>query len=371
MFPPAPPLLLLLFLLPHSWCHGATPYPACPAGLTCGQLAPYGPDMVYDCAYAHPLPGSNNNNSTVLGNVYLLHGDDGFRSKAMWAEVMLQLAGAGYASLACDQRGYSPGASPPVPEAYHYDLLAADILALTTAAGFNSSFGGKFHIVAHDQGARIAWHSIAKGMTRDHLLSFSSLSIPHADVFSDNVMGPHAVEADQTAEQYLRQLTLNHSVTVNGNALMPFCDEFGFDTPAACQPSFWWYNGAIDSGNMAMAPLMPFKDSIASKVNIPYSMVQALTPYPLTGVPQTVKVGPIRADEFPVFFACGRQDTCDLCEDRVVQQTAQMIQSPFSSVINACGHKLISPDKCTSEAERQKVIDGILANVAAGHNSQR
>ena len=66
---------------------------------------------------------------------------------------------------------------------------------------------------------------------------------------------------------------------------------------------------------MAMARLMPFAKSIASKVDIDYDMVKALTPYPLDGVPQTVKVGPVQ--KFPVYFAryfaCGSADTCDLC----------------------------------------------------------
>ena len=38
------------------------------------------------------------------------------------------------------------------------------------------------------------------------------------------------------------------------------------------------------------------------------------------------------------------------------------------TLINSCGHKLVTVDKC-SKAVRQKVIDGIVANVKAG-NSQ-
>lgn len=338
-------------------------YPECPDGLTCGPLAPGDlPGMIFDCMTAPSTTGS------VLGKVYLMHGDDGMYSKAFWADTMLQLADHGYTSLACDGRGYSPGASPDDPKEYHYDIMADDILSLTNEAGFDTTFGGKFHVVAHDQGARIAWHAIARGLGRKHFLSFSSLSIPHADVFSDNVYGPNADNADQTAEQYLRQLVLVNSTTVNHNAIFSeFCPSLGFDTTLACQRSFWWYNGAVDSGAMAMAPLMPFGKSIASKVNIPYAMVENLTQYPLDGVPQTVKVGTVSL--FPVFFACGSEDTCDLCTQNVVTQTSQMITSEFTSVINACGHKLIDPDKCASATERQKVIDGIINNVQAGTDS--
>jgi len=341
------------------------PYPACPTDLVCGKVTPVGlKNMTYDCAYAY----STLNNT--LGNVYFMHGDDGARAKAMWSETMLQLASKGYTSLACDQRGYSPGASPDDYNAYHYDLLAADILALTSAVGFNSTFEGKFHLVAHDQGARIAWHSIAKSMTRDLLLSFSTLSIPHADIFSDNVCCDSSKTdvPDQTALQYFRQLTLPNSVRVNGNTIFNrFCGEMGFNTPESCQKTFWWYNGAVDAGAMAMAPLMDFGKSIASKVNISYDMVEKLTTYPLTGVPQTVKVGVI--SKFPVFFACGNKDTCDLCTNTVVEQTKSMVESSFTSTITNCGHKLLTKSKCPQQLERQKVIDGIIANVQSAYKS--
>jgi len=337
--------------------------------------------MVFDCAMAgpsvspghdtvlpHDLTGAMSTpGSSSRGNVYLLHGDDGARSKAMWTETMLQLSARGYNTLACDQRGFSPGASPNRPEAYNYDTLASDIMSITGAAGFGDSFGGRFHAVAHDQGARVVWHSIALGLTRDRLLSFSSLSIPHADVFSSNVCCGDGVEqVDQTAQQYVRQLTLNSSVTVNHNAIFrQFCFTLGFNTTEWCQKTFWWYNGAIDAGAMAVAPLMPFERSIASKIDIPFDMVRQMTPYPLDGVPQTVKVGVVR--DFPVFFACGSEDTCDLCEPRVVSQTASMVASAFTSVINECGHALIDPAKCPDQEERQKVINGIVANIEAGN----
>ena len=77
----------------------------------------------------------------------------------------------------------------------------------------------------------------------------------------------------------------------------------GFDTIESCQRTFWWYNGAIDDGAMALAPLMPFGSSIASHVNITYEMTKELSQYSLDGVPQTVKVGVV--SKFPVFFACG------------------------------------------------------------------
>ena len=356
-------LTVLLGCLTATAVAGPPVYQQCPDGLTCGKLAPRDlPGMVYDCAYSHPAKGA-----PVLGNVYYMHGDDGKRSKAMYRQTMLDAAAAGFAGLSCDQRGYSPGASPFVYAEYSYNKLASDILSLTNAAGFNATFGGKFHLVAHDQGARIAWHSIATKLTRDLLLSFSSLAIPHADVFSNNVMGPNAIVTDQTAEQYLRQITLPNSVQVNDNTIFArSCKIFGFDTIDSCQISYWWYNGAIDDGAMALAPLMPFGNDIAAHINISYAMTKALTQYPLEGVPQTVKVGVV--SKFPVFFACGVQDNCDLCEQRVLDQTSQLITSKYTSMMNACGHNLIDerPNRCPV-AESQKVIDGILANIRSAY----
>ena len=73
------------------------------------------------------------------------------------------------------------------------DELAGDIYAIVDAFGYGSQYGGKFHVVSHDQGARIAWHSIAKFYGRQRYLSFSSLSIPHADVFSNALYGPSPI----------------------------------------------------------------------------------------------------------------------------------------------------------------------------------
>mmetsp|Transcript_95764 Transcript_95764/g.232829 ORF Transcript_95764/g.232829 Transcript_95764/m.232829 type:complete len:106 (-) Transcript_95764:77-394(-) len=98
-------------------------------------------------------------------------------------------------------------------------------------------------------------------------------------------------------------------------------------------------------------------------INIPYDTVKELTQYPLSGVAQTVKVGVV--DEFPVFFACGEKDASDLCNPSVVAQTAKMISSPFTSAINTCGHQLIEMGGCPAD-QREKVIGGVVANIAAG-----
>ena len=80
-------------------------------------------------------------------------------------------------------------------------------------SGLSTPFDGKFHIVAHDQGARVVWHSIAVGSVAERLLSFASLSIPHADVFSDAIYGDNTDPDELQAAQYFRQLVLPNSTT--------------------------------------------------------------------------------------------------------------------------------------------------------------
>jgi len=161
----------------------ASNYPACVDGVSCLQLKPY-PDqeLVFDCAVA------NTTNATALGNVFFIHGNDGPHAKGMWGPMMVALAGRGYDTLACDNRGFSPGASPNTSAAYNYDLLAKDIFALVDA---HFGAGSRFHHVAHDQGARVSWHSMKVAAGRTRFITFTSLSIPHTDAFSDALFGPN------------------------------------------------------------------------------------------------------------------------------------------------------------------------------------
>jgi pimeloyl-ACP methyl ester carboxylesterase len=219
---------------------------------------------------------------------------------------------------------------------------------------------GKFHVVAHDQGARVAWHAIAMGAGRERFLSFSPLSIPHADVFSNALLSTDAVPADadpdqQQASQYVRQLTLPNSTTFDTGEVWDV-DCPGFATPADCQKTLWWYNGAIDAGAMALAPSMPYeKNSVAASIGIPLEMVEDSTQYPLEGVPQSVFVGNI--SEFPVFFGCGTQDTCDLCKLSFSEENNALIETYTFLKKDQCGHNVLG---C---AFAQEYIDGIVANV--------
>ncbi len=120
--------------------------------------------------------------------VLLLHGFP--ETSIMWTALMAMLADAGYRSVAPDQRGYSPGARPAEVAAYDYAALCSDVFAIADAAGY-----ARFHLIGHDWGAIVGWVAVCSAQ-RDRILSFTSLSIPHAAAFA------HAVTEDPEEEPY-------------------------------------------------------------------------------------------------------------------------------------------------------------------------
>lgn len=104
--------------------------------------------------------------------VILLHGFP--QDSSCWQRVTPALHKAGLRTLALDQRGYSPGASPRPVSAYALPHLVDDVLALADAAGLD-----RFHVVGHDWGGGVAWQLAARAPQR--LSSLTVLSTPHPD----------------------------------------------------------------------------------------------------------------------------------------------------------------------------------------------
>ena len=330
---------------------GVSAYPACADGVSCFTITPADkPDLTFDCSYV------SSTLSTTNGFVYHMHGNDGPQSKAMFADTMLQLADVGFSSLACDGRGYSPGAAPNDYNAYHYDALQSDIFSIVDESKYSADFNGKFHLVAHDQGARVAWHSVAMGEGRKRFLSLTSLSIPHSDVFSNALLSASSDADQQQASQYVRQLVLPDSVTFDTGEIEQTVCAGQYASVEACQKTLWWYNGAIDSGAMALAPMMAYNSgSIAASIGIPEDKVEEGTQYPLEGVAQSTFVGNVT--EFPVFYGCGDQDSCDLCKQAFSDESEALVQDYSYLGLPACGHDVLG---C---AESQSYIDKIIANI--------
>lgn len=106
--------------------------------------------------------------------VILLHGFP--ETSHMWLPLMDALATAGYRCLAPDQRGYSRGARPEGIEAYRYEHLAEDIVALADGVGFE-----RFHLVGHDHGAGVGW--MVAYTYSERVRSWTAMSVPHIAAF--------------------------------------------------------------------------------------------------------------------------------------------------------------------------------------------
>jgi pimeloyl-ACP methyl ester carboxylesterase len=121
--------------------------------------------LTFDVVDAGPIDGEV---------VILLHGFP--QDSTCWDDVSGRLNDAGYRTLAPDQRGYSPGARPEGTSQYRFRELVDDVLALADSAGVE-----RFHVVAHDWGALVAWALAADQPTR--VASLTSLSVPHPSAF--------------------------------------------------------------------------------------------------------------------------------------------------------------------------------------------
>ena len=153
-------------------------------------------------------------------------------------------------------------------------------------------------------------------------------------------------------------LVLPNSTTVQDNTIFhKVCEPEGWTTPESCQPSLWWYNGAIDSGAMALTkwdPNAPYSP-VSKYVGINFTTVERLTQYPLEGVAQTVRVG--RVDEFPVLYACGSDDSSDLCKSAFDAESAALIGSYTYLKVVGFGHDVLG---CS---QAQTYIDAIIKNI--------
>lgn len=102
--------------------------------------------------------------------VVLLHG---FPQTAWaWTAQLTALAEAGYRAIAPDQRGYSPGASPPDVASYAMPHLVADVVGLLDALDI-----GAAHVVGHDWGGSVAWQVAARHA--DRVRTVTVLTTPH------------------------------------------------------------------------------------------------------------------------------------------------------------------------------------------------
>lgn len=115
----------------------------------------------FDCDIDGPDDGTG---------VLFLHGFP--EDRTSWTRLADGLAGAGYRTVAPDQRGYSPGARPSGVSAYRLGNMVDDALAILDHLGIE-----KAHVVGHDWGGAVAW-ALASAHP-DRVRSLTVLSTPY------------------------------------------------------------------------------------------------------------------------------------------------------------------------------------------------
>jgi len=127
--------------------------------------------LIFTCR----IDGLENTGKTVI----LLHGFP--ETSRMWYKLIKILSSNNYRVIAPNQRGYSKGARPLKVNDYKINKLCQDVLNIANA--FNAD---KFHLIGHDWGAAIGW--LLSSLSKDRILSYTALSVPHLDAFSDAIL---------------------------------------------------------------------------------------------------------------------------------------------------------------------------------------
>lgn len=99
-----------------------------------------------------------------------------------WRHQLDALGEAGYRVVAPDLRGADENNRPEGVEAYHIDLLVADVLAVADDAGAD-----QIDLVGHDWGGAIGWVTAAKHPER--IRTWTAVSTPHPAAFAAGIRG--------------------------------------------------------------------------------------------------------------------------------------------------------------------------------------
>jgi len=212
-------------------------------------------ELTFDAAVDGPAGGEP---------MLLLHGFP--ESAHCWRRVQPLLAEAGIRSVAPDLRGYSPGARPTDPADYAIEVLVGDVLGLADQLGWDA-----FHLLGHDWGGALAWHTA--GRFPDRVRTLSVASTPHPAAFNAaKRSGPSADGDDQAAKSgYLatfRDPGAAELFFADDRALLRLLyagsglDEASgaayldrFQTLAAIQGPLNWYRGADPSDASGLGPI--------------------------------------------------------------------------------------------------------------------
>jgi len=326
----------------------------CDNGISCASVLAN--DLTFDCRFS----GSDKSNNA--GNVMMLHGFPEWSS--MYMPLMREFGDSNnnYYTMACNLRGYSAGASPDLESDYNYSNFVSDVIELARV-GFGE--GEKYHLIGHDHGGILGW-LVAASDTKN-ILSYSSLSSPHPDAFSDGLYGENADVQQVDASQYFTMFTLEDSATIHHNfwwltAGKTSSTKFGekFETPQDFQKSLWWYNGALADSIMAFPAVKSQWDLIKDGAWSAAFLRGIFGGTPDGGLPGLNRLGVVGVNSL---FVCGTEDESILCSRDYSKKTSDFVGGEgveYEYFEVKCGHDLLS---CGNDEETNKVISKLIEHV--------
>ena len=274
----------------------------------------------------------------------------------------MSLANVSVHAVACDLRGYSPGASPNSIEEYDYSIFADDAFALAKASGFEDGF----HLLGHDHGAGLAWY-IAGNDPDNLILSLTTLSVPHIDLLSESLCGENTDEGQVIASNYFNQFSLADSATRNNASLTTFFQSFGMPIePIQLQKMMWWYNGSLAT-HFSLPRVV--SDDEVDEFQATYGQANSFfiqgsrAAIPLEEKPCVAVQGGISAIEVPTLFICGLGDFALLCNNPYVTEYPSELLPNYEHANFECGHDFFLEGNCANMNESVAVMDKITAFV--------
>lgn len=268
-------------------------------------------------------------------------------------------------AVACDLRGYSPGASPNSIEDYDYWPFGTDVGKLVNASGFDSH---SFHLVGHDHGAGLAWELAAFKNVKLH--SLTTMSVPHNDLMSEALCGPNEDQEQIVASNYFNQFALPDSaIRNNGGLTKLFEAKVGPMEPEDFQKLLWWYNGTM--AKYWSMPRVVSDEEVLALFGTPLEETAQVIMAVRNAIPMEERpctrppdnVGPVTDD---TLFVCGVHDTSILCNNSYAYDFSPDLLPNYERANFACGHEFFNDGDCSSMDESyavmEKMTEFILTN---------
>ena len=239
-------------------------------------------NLIFTCR----VGGMKNTGETVI----LLHGFP--ETSRMWYDLIKVLSSSNYRVVAPDQRGYSQGARPLKVSDYKVNKLTQDVVNLADAFKAN-----RFHLIGHDWGAAVGW--ALSSMCKDRIITYSALSVPHLDAFSDAISND---EIQKKKSYYIKLFRIR------------FLPELYFKTLNYYNLKTVWRSSNKKEIKIYL--------SVFSQKN---ALKAALHWYRATNLKSTRKIGNIFV---PVLMIYGKRDIA--IGEKAVNETINYIKAPYT-----------------------------------------